>query len=104
MLNTILDVLRQEWSCSFSWIIARNVKVLSQSKGSDGVGIDIKVIDNCFFIIKNVPDYTYQFENNKTDNNFEWLEYGMHGINFEKEYEIIKNNFDLSNLLNKEEV
>ena len=65
---------------------------------------DIKVIDNCFFIIKNVPDYTSQFENNKTDNNFEWLEYGMNGINFEKEYEIIKNNFDLSNLLNKEEV
>jgi hypothetical protein len=65
---------------------------------------DIKVIDNCFFIIKNVPDYTHQFENNKTDNNFEWLEYGMHGINFEKEYEIIRNNFDLSNLLNKEEV
>ena len=65
---------------------------------------DVKVIDNCFFIIKNVPDYTFQFENNKTDNNFEWLEYGMSGINFEKEYEIIKNNFDLSKLLTKEEI
>ena len=65
---------------------------------------DVKVIDNCFFIVKNVPDYTSQFENNKTDNNFEWLEYGMSGINFEKEYEIIKNNFDLSKLLTKEEI
>jgi hypothetical protein len=65
---------------------------------------DVKVIDNCFFIIKNVPDYTSQFENNKTDNNFEWLEYGMYGINFEKEYEIIKNNFDLSKILTKEEI
>ncbi len=61
-------------------------------------------IDNCFFMIKNVPNYSYQFNKYKSDNNFEWLEYGMEGINFEKEYEIIKNNFDLSNLLNKEEV
>jgi hypothetical protein len=61
-------------------------------------------IGNCFFIVKNVPDYSYQFDTYKTDNNFEWLEYGMEGINFEKEYDIIKDHYDLSNLLTKEEV
>jgi hypothetical protein len=76
------------------------VSILCTPNYDDGV----KVIDNCFFIIKNVPNYKTQFENYKTDNNFEWLEYGMNGINFEKEYDKIKNNFDLSSLLNKEEV
>lgn len=55
--------------------------------------------ENFLFIIKNVPDYNKQYEIYETDNNFEWLDYGMIGINYDKEYDIIKEYYDFSSLI-----
>jgi hypothetical protein len=59
--------------------------------------------ENFLFIIKNVPDYKTQFDLFETDNNFEWLDYGMIGINYDKEYDIIKTYYDF-NLIEKEDI
>lgn len=59
--------------------------------------------ENFLFIIKNVPDYNKQYDLYETDNNFEWLDYGMIGINYDKEYDIIKKYYDF-NLVEKEDV
>ena len=61
---------------------------------------EIRIVDNCYFLIKKVPSYLNQYNEFKTDNNFQWVEFGMQGINFENEYEVIKKYFDLSNLFN----
>jgi hypothetical protein len=61
------------------------------------------MIDNMLFIIKKVPGYQEQYETYETDNNFEWLEWGMQGLNFDKEFEIIEKYYQF-NLAYKEEV
>jgi len=61
------------------------------------------MIDNMLFIIKKVPGYQEQYETYETDNNFEWLEWGMQGLNFDKEFEIIEKYYQF-NLAYKEEI
>jgi hypothetical protein len=61
------------------------------------------MIDNMLFIIKKVPEYQEQYETYETDNNFEWLEWGMNGLNFDKEFEIIEKYYQF-NLTYKEEI
>lgn len=61
------------------------------------------MIDNLLFIIKKVPPYQEQYENCETDNNFEWLEWGMQGLNFDSEFKIIENYYQF-NLIDKEEI
>jgi hypothetical protein len=63
-----------------------------------------KKIENSLFIFKDVPDYQTQYDEGRAENEFEWLEWGMQGINFDKEYEIIKSHFDMNNLISKEEI
>jgi hypothetical protein len=60
-------------------------------------------IDNMLFIVKKVPAYREQYEKYETDNNFEWLEWGMQGLNFDKEFKIIENYYQF-NLIDKEEI
>lgn len=61
------------------------------------------MIDNMLFIIKKVPGYQKQYETYETDNNFEWLEWGMQGLNFDKEFKIIESYYQF-NLVHKEEI
>jgi hypothetical protein len=61
------------------------------------------MINNMLFIIKKVPGYQEQYETYETDNNFEWLEWGMQGLNFDKEFEIIEKYYQF-NLTYKEEI
>lgn len=63
-----------------------------------------KMVGNCLFIFKNVPNYSFQYEQGRAENEFEWAEWGMQGINFDKECEIVKSYFDMSNLISKDEI
>ena len=63
-----------------------------------------KMIGNCLFIFKKVPNYSEQYEQGRAENEFEWTEWGMQGINFDKEYEVVKSYFDMNNLISKDEI
>lgn len=54
---------------------------------------DVKFIDNCLFIIKTVPTYIEQFNNRDSDNNIIANIPGAIVLNYDKEYEIIKEYF-----------
>ena len=60
--------------------------------------------ENCLFVMKKVPDYQEQYNLGKAENELEWLEWGMHGLNFDREYNEIKSKFNFSNLISKDDI
>ena len=62
-----------------------------------------KKIDNVLFIVKNVPSYDAQYHSTGNDNDLEWSQWGMKGINFDFEFAIICNYFSF-NLIDKEDI
>lgn len=104
-ISKILDSPDDEMSRIVEMVKMYNIKtnfvfVLCSNGNTEGY----KKIENCLFIFKDVPGYLDQYNSGKAENEFEWLEWGMQGINFDKEYEIIKSHFDMNNLISKEEI